>query len=407
MRQIAVAAVLISVSVLGLHAEAQSALSMKDAVSLALANRPELKASAQRILASQHLEAQARLLPNPRLYLQSEDLHSSDFSFSRDAETYAYASEVIEISGRRKARTEVALQDVHLNTVRADQTRAQVVVSVQRAYWTAWRAMLLSQLYAKDADYFGQIIAYNEARFREGKSAEVDLLRVKLEGERVHAVAAEMQLSVARAMLKLAIAMGYPEGEWKLTEPFETLEAPRSIPLGQDPSLLRAEDAQARAAIEAARANLSFQKSVGRPDIDVLAGYKKNLGQDTAIAGLQLNLPLFNRNQGEVAAAQADTQAAEEDYKAVHLQLTSELKLSEREFVFERDEYEKTFKPLHDQAIEISDITRAAYREGGLDLLRLLDAERLRIEAEVSWVDALESYHQSVVSLEYAEGVQP
>ncbi len=367
MRQIAVAAVLISVSVFGFHAEAQSALSMKDAVALALANRPELRASAQRVLASQHLEAQARLLPNPRLYLQSEDLHATDFSFSRDAKTYAHASEVIETSGRRKARTEVALQDVHLNAVRADQTRAQVVVSVQRAYWTAWRATLLSQLYAKDADYFGQVVAYNEARFREGKIAEVDLLRVKLEGERVHAVAARTQLSVARAMLNLAIAMGYPEGEWKLTEPFETLEAPRSIPVGQDPSLLRAEDAQARAAIEAARANLSFQKSVGRSDIDVLAGYKKNLGQDTAIAGLQLNLPLFNRNQGEVAAAQADTQAAEEDYKAVHLQLTSELKLAEREFDFERDEYEKTFKPLHDQAIEISDITGLDPTSGSLD----------------------------------------
>ena len=60
-----------------------------------------------------------------------------------------------------------------------------------------------------------------------------------------------------------------------------------------------------------------------------------------------------------------------------------------------------------DQAVEISNISRAAYNEGGLDLLRLLDAERVRIEAEVSWVQALESYHQSVVSLDYAEGVQP
>jgi cobalt-zinc-cadmium efflux system outer membrane protein len=46
-----------------------------------------------------------------------------------------------------------------------------------------------------------------------------------------------------------------------------------------------------------------------------------------------------------------------------------------------RDQYLKTFQPLRNRAIEISDISRAAYREGGLDLIRLLDAERLRVRS--------------------------
>jgi outer membrane protein TolC len=285
-RLIAAALLFVSAAFSNSHVEAQNALSMKDAVALALANRPEMRASAQRILASQRLEAQAKLIPNPRLYFQSEDLHASDFSFSKDAETYAYASEVIETSGRRKARIEVALQDARLNTVRADQTKAQISVGVRRAYWAACRASLLAQLYGKDADYFGQIIAYNEDRFREGKIAEVDLLRVKLEGERVRAVAAGMQLAVGRTMLNLTTAMGSPTGKCTLSEPFEELESPRSIPSDRAPVLLRAEDEQAQSAIEVARANVSFQKSIGRPDIEVLAGYNKNLGPDTAMAGV-------------------------------------------------------------------------------------------------------------------------
>jgi hypothetical protein len=56
---------------------------------------------------------------------------------------------------------------------------------------------------AEDAAYFGQIIAYNEARFREGKIAEVDFLRVKLEGERVRAAAASMQQAVGQTMPNL------------------------------------------------------------------------------------------------------------------------------------------------------------------------------------------------------------
>lgn len=389
------------------QASAQTSLSIADAIARAVANRPELRASSDRVVASRDVRTQAGLIPNPRFYFQSEDLRASNFSFPKDAETYAYVSELIETSGARRARTALASVDVRQSGIRADQTKAQVVVDVRRAYWSAERATFVAHLYSEDSDYFGQVIAYNTARFNEGKLAEVDLLRVRLEGERVRAAAAAMKLAQEKAMLYLATAMGISETNWTLTEPFETLEAPTVLPSDQDPVLSRPEDLQAKTAIEASHANLLLQRMIGRPDLEVLAGYKDNLGENTVIAGLQLNLPVFNRNQGAVAAATANAHAAEEDYKAVHLQLSSEVKLAKREFQFQKDEYENTFKPLRDRAVEISDITRAAYREGGIDLLRLLDAERLRVEAEASWVDALGSYHQSVVSLEYAEGVQP
>jgi outer membrane protein TolC len=171
--------------------------------------------------------------------------------------------------------------------------------------------------------------------------------------------------------------------------------------------LSRVEGRSAHQAIAAARANLQLQKATGRPDLEALLGYKRNIGFDTGLAGLQMNLPLFDRNQGAVAAAAADTQAALDDYEAVRQQLASQLSIAQREYDLEREQYLQTFKPLRDQALEISDISRAAYKEGGLDLVRLLDSERVRVEAEVTWVQALEAYHQSVVSLEYAEGVQP
>jgi outer membrane protein TolC len=138
--------------------------------------------------------------------------------------------------------------------------------------------------------------------------------------------------------------------------------------------------------------------------LEGLFGYKRNAGFDTAITGLQINLPLFDRNQGAAAAAEAQIEAAEQSFAAIRNQLLSELSIAKREYEMRRDQYSQTFKPLRDQAVQISDISRAAYREGGLDLVRLLDAERVRIEAEISRVGALGRYHQSVVALEYAEG---
>lgn len=76
--------------------------------------------------------------------------------------------------------------------------------------------------------------------------------------------------------------------------------------------------------------------------------------------------------------------------------------LAQNVYDAKKAQYLETFLPLRDKAIQISDISRAAYREGGLDFLRLLDAERVRIDAQLSYVRALQDVHLSVVELDYA-----
>jgi outer membrane protein TolC len=155
-----------------------------------------------------------------------------------------------------------------------------------------------------------------------------------------------------------------------------------------------------------ARANIELQRANRRQDVQGLFGYKRNRSDNAMVAGLQINLPVFDRNQGAIAASEADARAAEQSVAALRNQITSEVALAQREYQMRRDQYLQTFQPLRNRAVEISDISRAAYREGGLDLVRLLDAERLRVEAQISWANALLSYHESVAALEYAEGVE-
>ena len=403
-----IAALTLALALITMQGNAQTSLSINDAVTFALSHRLELRAASDRINSSKDLRAQAGLIPNPRLFFQTEDLRTSDFNFWQQSETYIYASESLETSGRRGARIAVASQGIERSRIAESQVRRQIELRVRQAYLSAEAARILGTLYKQSDDYFRQIIAYHEARFHEGKLPEVDLLRVRLEGARVQSAAAKAQIDADRAFLDLNREIGAPEdSKWKLTDDFEALETPAPLPIGADSALLRPEGQASQQAIAQARANLRLQKANGRPDLDLLLGYKRDVGYNTAFAGLQLDLPVFNRNQKAVAAAQADTQAAEEDYAAMRHQLSSELVLARREYEYQRDQYLKTFKPLRDQAVEISNISRAAYQEGGLDLVRLLDAERVRIEAEVSWVQALEGYHQSVASLDYAEGIEP
>jgi len=116
---------------------------------------------------------------------------------------------------------------------------------------------------------------------------------------------------------------------------------------------------------------------------------------------------MFDRNQGARAAAQAETLAAQRTLEATNARLGFEAALARKEYEARLRQARDIFAPLHQQGDQISDISRAAYREGGLDLLRLLDAERFRVEAQLAWLRALTDYHKSVVNLERAEGVEP
>ena len=70
-----------------------------------------------------------------------------------------------------------------------------------------------------------------------------------------------------------------------------------------------------------------------------------------------------------------------------------------------RAEVADTLQPLREHATTISNIAQAAYQQGGVELLRLLDAERSRLDAESAWVDGMVAFQQSVVNLEAAQGV--
>ncbi len=384
----------------------QAPLSLNDAVGFALSHRPELRADDDRVNAAAHLLSQAKLIPNPHFLFRKEDLRPETSPFGENSQTYWEGEQLLEISGKRGGRIDVADQTVKGRRLQLDLDRRKIALSVRESYWRARAIQALSSLYEEDAKYFEQIVDYHEARFKEGKIAEIDLLRVRLQGQQIKAAAASARLDVEKALLVLAQDMNAtPDSAWVLSDHLETLEEPRVIPAASDAATLRTEGQLAEQAIAQANAQTKLERANGRPDLLFTGGYKRDVQLDSPVVGVQFDLPLFNRNQGGVAAAKANADAAGQSLLATRNRLTAELSLARREYEMRRDQYVQMFKPLRDQAVQISEISRGAYEAGGLDLLRLLDAERARVDAELSYVRALEAFHISVVDLNYAEGM--
>lgn len=383
------------------------ALSLHDAVQSAMKNRPELQAATQAQLSALRLRRQAGLLPNPRLFYQSENLRP-DMAFTEDVDTYAYVTQVLEVSGKRGARIAAANSAVNRSQLMLEQQRRTIKLRVAQTYWDALRLQYLRILAEENVGFYREIRDYHVKRYNEGKIAAVDLLRVRLEEARAEASMESSRLAEAEAKQRLSREMGSPgTANWRLSESFDVLNPPKEPPSIGTPQDERIDVKLARQAIESARANLMVQKAQGRPDIDALFGYKRTTGLDTMLAGFQLSLPVFDRNQDAAAAARSDIEANRSVLSAVQQQNASDLALARLAYDTWKRQVVDRYRPLLDQAIDIANISRAAYREGGTDLLRLLDAEKLRVDTQSAWVDALGNYHQSVLSLEYAEGLEP
>jgi cobalt-zinc-cadmium efflux system outer membrane protein len=189
----------------------------------------------------------------------------------------------------------------------------------------------------------------------------------------------------------------------------ESLEAPPQVkPIAVEQALRQRIEMQlASHSVEQGRANLDLQRANGKPDPDVQLGYKRTAGFDTLYAAIQIPLPIRNRNQGQIAAAAADIKGAESLVAVIEQSVRAELASAEKDFENRNKLIRETLGPMRERASEVSRILEAAYREGGTDLLPLLDAERARIDAELLYVRTLSELQQSAVSLRAAQGDLP
>jgi len=136
----------------------------------------------------------------------------------------------------------------------------------------------------------------------------------------------------------------------------------------------------------------------------VVVFLSRELVMALAIAGIRLTLPLIDRNQDNQLAAEAEARRQQFLMTETEAQIRADIDRARQEYALRRTEVSDTLKPLREHAAALADIARAAYEQGAVDILRLLDAERSRFEAERAWVDGMVGYQQSVVNLQFAEG---
>lgn len=391
--------------------QGQPVLMLDDAVREALEAHPLIQAETGRVATAGALVQQAGVRPNPRLFIQSENWNFPGNPPQPIASTFTdqffYASQVLETAGKRQRRIDLAQENVRVTQSDREILSRQIALRVKLAYWSALGAERVVELLLENKTNLQQTVEYHENQFREGAIAEADVIRVRLEEDRAAVAVENARREADLARVALWREMGRETfADAQLGEMLESIPAPP--PLNIDAALAnRPEVHHAQQAIEQARAGLSLQQAVARPDVEVLSGYKRTAGYNTFMWGAQVNLPFFNKNQGNIAAATSDIAVAEANLKAIQARIRGEVEAASRDVDSRRQRLSTLIATTLARANQSAGIARAAYREGGSDLLRLLDAERVNIEAELTNARTLTEYHQSLSNLEMALGVNP
>lgn len=392
-------------------------LTPEEAVERALRVHPLLAAQQARVESAQGLMTQASLKPNPRLFLQSENArfgHSphAPFQYTRDADSFLYASQVFETAGKRMRRTEVAREVISRRELEKEVRGREIARRVLLAYWSAVGAERLRDVLKSSLENYEQTVQYHRDRVREGALAEADLIRIDLEKEQVAVQYRNAVQDAIRSRLELQREIADPSfslaGE-TLSGSLTVTPDAAAVALIEEAAIRekRADLRLGTQIIEQTKAAVRLETANARPDPEVLFGYKRTSGFNTVIAGVQINLPVRNRNQGNIAAAQAEQRGAEFD-----LQAASQFALNE--FRAARGDLEQKMKLLRDEiprieerAAETARIARAVYREGASDLLRLLDAERAGLQAELLHIRTLMECRLALVNVQAAAGTLP
>jgi outer membrane protein TolC len=384
-------------------------LTLEQAVTQALEQHQMRVALAERQGAARAGQTQAALKPNPTLYLQSENTRfwgAPRFSYPEASDTFAYLGQVIETGGKRLRRVDLAKEQTARAAIDRELFDRQLKLRVRQAYWGASAAAYIAEFAGRQSSTFQTLIENNRLRVREGVLAEGDLIRSEIEWNRLQAIAEQAAADARRARVLLFREMGAREVNDAVTLVTELEgDLPAGAPELPVEPVRRLEYQRAQQDRQVAQANLRLQKANAVPDPQLLYGYKRSAGFDTLLGGVIVDLPLRSRNQGRIAAAEADRRAAEAEARMWQAQIEAEVRAAGIDYAVRRQLLSTTLGQMRARATETLRLTRAAYSEGGLELLRLIDAERAYLDAEIQYARAWGELRQARAALDYALGV--
>lgn len=314
--------------------------------------------------------------------------------FDRSYDTVAAVSQLIEIGGKRRARQDMAAAGISAAQERLADARRLLDLGVVRAYIGVLTADENAGILADSAASLRREADIAQIRVKAGDISTNDRSQIEIASDRLQIEARRALTEAANARVQLAILLGEhrPGLDLIVTDSIASLTGRLpSAPASSAPALASRPDVRAaEAAVRQADAGIRLQKAQRVPDPTVSALYEHQPPDQPHTLGLAVSfpIPLWNRNRGNINAAQALRQQADDNARKVAAQAAADVSIARHDFdsaLARREDYAKTIVP---KSSSVREAVTFAYQKGGATLLDLLSAQRNDNDVRLAAVQA-------------------
>jgi cobalt-zinc-cadmium efflux system outer membrane protein len=399
------------VALLALPAAAASVrtVSLADALKLALENNPDFKSTGYDVRSAQGAVVQASVLPNPSLLVGS--LASPVKPLGGPVPNQFGLNFTIPVGGKISAATASAEAALDAAKATREGARRTLVFNVQTSFVALQLAQLLLDFAKQDRDGFHKELDLNELRYKDGKIAFGDLLKLRIQAVTTDDGVREavVQLENARADLRRVLGEDVLAEDFQISGELVAPQAPKLDAIDQllakalakrpDYLALIEQEKSAQSALTAARRapipDLGFLFDYNRPQEGVPPSYDLLL---------TIPLPIFDRNQGNVIQAEAALEKARLAEVSLRTQLRSDLWKGVQEWQAASSLLAVYQGGVVDAAKESLDIRKHAYDLGTGTLLDYLDAEASYRQIESAFRSAFARTVNAANNIQFATG---
>lgn len=389
-------------------ASEQKTITLEELEQMALQSNPTFAQAAANIQAAEGRKKQSGLYPNPTVGYQGEQIRGGSF---HAGEQGFFVQQDIVLGGKLGLNRKIFDQELKQAETEAEEQKLRVVTNVRMSYIQALAAQQTLELRLHLSKLADDAVETSHQLANVGQADAPDVLESEVEAQQAELAVAMAEQNQQRVWKALAAVVGNPrlplmklEGKLEDTLPVNADELVEKI-VNESPAVRIAELGVKRAEVALARA-----KREPIPDLQLRGGMQQNgewlpepSGRAVGLQGFAdvgVRIPIFNRNQGNIATAKADADRAQHEVERVKLVLRERAASVVQNYTFSQtavDRYKNQMIPRAQKAYEMY---AKKYQDMAAAYPQVLIAQRTLTQLEVSYISALETFATSSVSLQ-------
>lgn len=412
-QKLATRSVLIVFAMLGVaRAQAPVRITLDQAIDLAIAHNHVLKATQTQIQQNQAQEVTAALRPNPTLtadalFVPIEPQNFNSNVISNVTEFDASVSYLFERGGKRHRRIEAARDVTGQTRYQVSDAERALMFNTAQQFITVQLAESNLDLANQDLASFQQTVDIAKAQYKAGAISEGDLLKVTVQLLQFQTDVSAAKVAKVQALASLREFLGYDAVPANYDVEGDLTYQP--LQLNRDDLQLKAfknrpDLLAAREGVRVSEGQYALAKANGKVDVTGALTYTHVSDQNSMGVTVSFPLPVFDRNQGEIARTRYAMTAAQETASAASDTVLTDVDSAYAAFSVNQEVVNLYTGGYLKQAQDSRDISEYAYHRGAASLLDFLDAERSYRATQLGYRQALANYLIAVEQLKEAVG---